>query len=331
MKSSSGEKHFTSLDFGDKSVFSSPFPVDSSAEEVREITRVSIPAALDDVFLIQPSTQTYTTDHVEGAIAIVPLSAKIDLSRIQDPDIKRGVDAREFVFDSLTDRQPLTTIHTQIDIESSLVSSFSIFARNSSSPGVPFYELRGHMGDEETTDTFEVAKHGKGGPEWSLAVDEKIATEFLNALEERRTCRYSDGSLQQKLTELAQASKSSIHEQSGSYYLDRENLIHVSVERTKKIRKGIATVATWSIVLNEQISNNSYNSSRTFTLDYDRIRSQRYKARLDQLVEDIGCTTSHSKRESDFQSLSEMFRDHPEMLFAALSEAIKKLQIIELD
>lgn len=337
MHNTSGERHFKSLDFGKISVFSSAFPVDSSDPMIRKITQKKLPETLDDIFFLNGSSETKETTKDKGALPLIPESAYLDIQRNSSDAERKIIRGHSYIFSSLTDDSPLTAAHLQLDIESGAVRSFSVTSRNMERGNSPIYELRGYLDEDaeegsESDSVFEVTKYSDDKLEWSHLVDEEMATYFAHALEERRTCRLSEGNLPSLLLGLADASKDITRTQVGNYRVRGHDSLALSVERTQRIQKGIVRAAAWSLVMKEvHAIDSDITATRTFSLWYDNAHSPHYKTQLDYLVNDELERTTHKERESDYEEMSMMFRNNPSVLFAALADAAAKLQEISFD
>ena len=332
-----GEHHFTSLDFKEISVFSSAFPVDLSDSTTRKTVAKILPESLDGIFLAKGASATYETTRGKGALPLLPLSARIDLERDSTDDERKRVHEHTYILSSLTDDSPLTAAHVQLDVDAGTVGGFSVTSRNETRTDSPIYELRGYFanadrGESDEDSAFEVTKYTGDDQEWSYLVDEDMATQFVNALEERRTCRYSDGNLQSQLFNLVDASKDITKTEAGTYNLNNHDSFVLSIERTQRIRAGLARSTAWSLIMRETTTAaEGMNAARTFTLNYDRSETPRYTAQLDYLVRDEYLQTTHKDRESDYEQMSITFRDNPNIIFAALAQAAAKLQEISFD
>lgn len=319
------DRHFTQIDTADGSAFTSKFPVDLRNKTVKNVVTETIPKSLDDIFLRRGSVEEYATIAKKGALPLAPRK----LEKYGDED---GV---QFVCRALTDGKTPELTQLLYDRHDGFITDFSLVVKTVNGNGViSYYDLRGSLEHENEEDSvFEIAEIGQkpSEPTESLPLDEETARNFIAAINAQRTGSAENGTLQSMLTEIMDASPAVHKMQAGSYANDEKDF-NVSIEREEVITRGLGSLASYMVTIDERGVSNAETGvrmTRGFDLSYKLDRTPHYEARLSSFTFDPEKRLTGVERANGYEALSSGLRAKPEIIFKALDIAVTSLLSID--
>jgi len=233
--------------------------------------------------------------------------------------------SRHFVLEALTDGAPLQTAHIQIDREAGTMQDFSLAIAALEDHKLVNFELRAVI-NNPTENVYEVARLEDGHEVNSILIDEDAAQKFVHSLREMYVGQdVETTSLETSLLSLMDASPDVEHAQTGVYDVVGNANLTLSIERRRRLQKGVAKTASFALLLQETSFNSQGETIRGFNLGYDSSKEQRYWAELNYLIRAFDADLTHDKRKLIFSELSVFLREHPEILFDSLQDAGNQL------